>query len=261
MSISGWEERRARGEAHRLVGEDAAERCPRALRVAAREAEERVPGLGRVAVLVRLPEGLLGLREVAEPQARLAELVEGGAGDARTPGPQLLARQAGQLLGLVEAALEAHDLGVVHAAHARERGNRVRVAELRGAVGPLRGAVEVGDLAMGTDRVAVDDERRVRVELAAERSGARLVEEELSLRDLALLEQRRALTLDAADLQAAVGEALADFLGGFPLPERFVEIVLSQRDQGTLQGVVAVLGRLLCLVEMPLCPGKPAARD
>ena len=160
---------------------DAADRGPRALRVAAREAEERVPGLGRVAVLVRLPEGLLGLREVAEPQARLAELVEGRAGDARAPGPQLLARLARQLLGLVEAALEAHDLRVVHAAHAREGGHGVRVAELRGAVRPLRGAVEVGDLAARADRVAVDDERRIRVELAAERSRARLVEQQLAL--------------------------------------------------------------------------------
>src|SRR6185503_20600592 len=105
-----------------------------------------------------------------------------------------------------------------HAAHPREGGHGVGVAELGGAVGPLRGRVEVGHLTAGADCVAVDDERRVRVEFPAERCGTRLVEQELALRNLALLEEGSALALDAADLQSAVGEALADRLRGLPLP-------------------------------------------
>ena len=50
----------------------------------------------------------------------LAELVEGGAGDARAPAPQLGAGAIGELLGFGEAALELHDLGVVDAAQAGE---------------------------------------------------------------------------------------------------------------------------------------------
>ena len=235
-------------------------RAPRALGVAAREAKQRMPGLRVVAVLVGLAEGLLGLGEVAEPQARLAELVEGRAGDPRTPGPQFLPGLARQFLGLVEAAPEAHDLGVVHAAHPGERGHGVRVAELGGAVRPLRSAVEIGHLAARTDRVAVDDERRIRVELAPERGRARLVEQHLALGDLALLEERRALALDAADLEAPVREALADLLGRLSLAKRFVVVVLAECDERPLQRPVAVLGSLFGLVEMPLGPRKPAAR-
>src|SRR6185503_15651918 len=113
---------------------------------------------------------------------------------------------ASELLGLVEAAPEAHDLCVVDAAHAGERGHGVRVAELGGAIRPLRGAVEIGHLAARADRVAVDDEGRIRVELAPEGRRARLVEQQLALADFAFLEQRSALALDAADFKAPVRE-------------------------------------------------------
>ena len=141
-----------------------------------------------------------------------------------------------------------------------EGGHGVRVAELGGAVGPLRGAVEIGHLAARADRVAVDDERRIRVELAPERGRARLVEQHLALGDLALLEERRALALDAADLEAPVREALADLLGRLSLAKRLVVVVLAECDERPLQRPVAVLGSLLGLVEMSLGPGKPAAR-
>src|SRR4051795_11853702 len=87
---------------------------------ASREAKERMSGLRVVAVLVGLAEGLLGLGEVAEAEPRLPELVEGRARDPRAPGPQFFPGLAGQFLGLVEAAPEAHDLRVVHAAHPGE---------------------------------------------------------------------------------------------------------------------------------------------
>src|SRR5215213_2706425 len=146
-------------------------------------------GLGIVTMLVGFAEGLLGLREVAEAKSGLPELVEGRPGDSRAPGAQLLAGAAGELLGLVEPALEAHDLGVVHPAHSREGGHGVRVAELGSSVGPLRRRVEVGHLPAGADRVAIDDEGRIGVELASESSCARLVEEKLALGDLALFEE------------------------------------------------------------------------
>jgi hypothetical protein len=86
----GWEKSRPRSEADCLVGEQAADRAPRALGVAAREAKQRMPGLRVVAVLVGLSEGLLGLGEVAEAESRLPELVEGRAGDPRASGSQFL---------------------------------------------------------------------------------------------------------------------------------------------------------------------------
>ena len=46
----------------------------------------------------------------------------------------------------------------------------------------------------------------------------------------------------------------------FPLAKRFVVVVLAECDERPLQRPVAVLGSLLGLVEMPLGPGKPAAR-
>src|SRR6185312_7383038 len=116
-------------------------------------------------------------------------------------------------------------------------------AELGGAVCPLCGAVEVGHLAARADRVAVDDECRIRVELAPKRRSARLVEE------------RRALALDAADLEASVREALADLLGRLSLTKRLIVVVLAECDERPLQRPVAVLGNLLDLVEMPLGPG------
>ena len=65
--------------------------APLAFPCASRRSDE--PGLGRAPELVGLAEGLLGLGELAEAQPDLAELVEGGAGDARAPAPQLDARR------------------------------------------------------------------------------------------------------------------------------------------------------------------------
>jgi len=62
----GGEKGRPRSEPDRLIGEEAADRAPRALGVAACEAKQRMPGLRVVAVLVGLAEGLLGLGEIAD---------------------------------------------------------------------------------------------------------------------------------------------------------------------------------------------------
>ena len=164
-------------------------------------------------------------------------------------------------LRLGQAALELHHLGVVHPAHAREGVHRVRVAEVAGALSPLAGALEVGDVAAGADRVAVDDERRERVELAGQGSRARLVQEQLPFGDLALLDEDVSLPLERADLEIAVAEAATQLLGLLGERERLGEVVLAELDEALLQRPVAVLGRLLLEVEQTLRAAHPAVGD
>ena len=114
---------------------------------------------------------------------------------------------------LGQPALELHHLGVVDPAETREGGHCVRVAEVARTVGPLAGALVVGDVPAGADRVAVDGEGGEGVELARQRGRARLIEEELALGNLALLDEDVSLPLQAADLEVAVAEAAAELLG------------------------------------------------
>src|SRR5215207_5664652 len=193
--------------------------------------KERSARLRILPVFVGLPERLLRLGELSKPEADLADLVEGSRRDPWVPTAELLAGAIGFVTRSLEVALELHHLDAVYPAHAGECGQRVRVAKLGRALGPLAGAVEVGDVAAGSDRVAVDDKGRVRIELAAERGDACLVEKRAALDELAFLDERVALTLDSADLQAAVTNATADLLSLLAGGERAVEIVLPKRPQ------------------------------
>jgi len=257
----GREEAGLGREVERLVTGRSPDRRERALGVSLREAEEGEPGLGCPPELVGFPEGLLGLRELAEPEPDLAELVEGGARDARVPDAQLLACPVGELLRLGQAALELHHLGMVDPAHARESVHPARLAKVAGALRPLAGALEVGHVAAGADRVAVDDERRERVELAGQRGRARLVEEELPLGDLALLDEDVPLPLERADLEVAVAEAPSQLLGLLGEGERLREVVLAELDEALLQRPVPVLRSFVLEVEQPLRAAHPAVCD
>ena len=166
-----------------------------------------------------------------------------------------------ELLGFGQPALELHDLGVVDTAEAGEGRHRVRVAEVAGAVGPLARALEVGDVPAGADRVAVDGERRERVELAGERRGARLVEQELPLGDLALLDERR------SPGAAARGSRGCGRRSGGPAPRpawracrASPKSPAAERREALLQRPVAVLGGLLLEVEQALGAPHPAVR-
>ena len=130
-----------------------------------------------------------------------------------------------------------------------------------GEVGPLAGAVEVGHVAAGADRVAVDDDGRVRVELPADRRSGGLVEEGASGGDIALRDERGAGPLESTDLEPAVAEPAADLLGAPAERDRSVEVVLLLRAQCLLEGEVPVLGRLRLVGKEPLRAGEPGIRD
>ena len=204
-----------------------------------------MPGSGVLPELVRLAERLLGLGQLTETEPYLAELVEGCAGDARVPEAKLLAGAVGELLGLAEPPLELHHLGVVHPAHAGKARPVFASQKSHGAVGPLARALEVGDVAAGADRVAVDRERREGVELAGERGRARLVEQELALGDLALRDQRVPLTLQPrisrlrSPKRRPSSSALPRELQGL------AEVARAELVEALLQRPVAVLGRLV----------------
>ena len=100
-----------------------------------------------MAELVGEVERLLRLREVSEAQPHLADLGVAGRRDPRRPGREQLRRLGRRSLRGLELALVAHHLGAVDPADARERADRVLVAEELCALGPLGGLVERGHVA------------------------------------------------------------------------------------------------------------------
>ena len=117
------------------------------------------------------------------------------------------------------------------------------------AVGPLAGALEVGDVAARADRVAVDGERRVGVELARQRGRARLVEQELALGHLALLDQDVPLALEPTDLEVPVAEAAR------PAPRPAWRAGTPRRSSRSPSSI-----RLRCSAQYP-CSGASSSRS
>src|SRR5918999_5146739 len=74
--------------------------------LAPREEQQRAPRLRIARELVGRVESLLRLRQLAQPEADLADLVQRRAGQLRRPVAQLVARQGRALLGLGELAFE-----------------------------------------------------------------------------------------------------------------------------------------------------------
>src|SRR6185503_21113928 len=147
--------------------------------------EQRDPGLRLVAETVGLLERLLGALEIPPAQTHLADLVRARP-RLREPPERLELRPclAGLVLGLGVRAVEAHDLGPLHSADAREGGDRLAFAPPRGRLGPLRRPAVVGDAPTDADREAVDVPRDVRRELAADGGQRRLVHERETLLEL-----------------------------------------------------------------------------
>jgi hypothetical protein len=248
-------------QADHLVAERAPDGGRSGSRISPREEEERAAGLRIPPILVGLPESLLRLRELTETKADLADLVERRRGDPRVPGTKLLARAACFDIGPLEIALEPHHLGPVHPAHAGKGRHRVRLAELACSVRPLAGAVEVGDVAARADRVAVDDQGRVRIELAAQGGDARLVEQRAALGELSLLDERIALPLDGADLEAAVAEPAPDVFRLLRLREGALDVVMVERLQPELEREVSVGCGLRLGLEQALRSLEPTVGD
>ncbi len=255
------EQTRACGDGEPVVGERPRDRDQSALGAALGETEQREPGLGRRAVLVRLAEARLCRVEVAEPQTDVAELVERRAGDGWRPLAKLVAGAARLVLGLAELALELEDLCVVHAAHAGVAREASLGAEVVREVGPFPRPVVVRRVAAHADRVAVDGHRRELVELAADRGRACLVEEGSSLGDVAEHDERHPAPLKRAHLETPVAEPAADVLGPTRQLERPLGVVGDEREHALLEGEVAVHARLGLVRDEPLGPAEPSVRD
>ena len=132
----------------------------RAVDLALGEPQEREPGLGVAAPLVRRRVRLLGAGEVPAATADLADLVVPAGGDAAVEVAELLARGDGLQLRRGPVAPQAHDLRAVESAGAGEAADVGLVAPAVRGLGPLRRAPEVADVLAGADRHAVDDPGR-----------------------------------------------------------------------------------------------------
>ena len=126
---------------------------------------------------------------------------------------------ANQLLGGVDgidrrlgpSAPEAKQLSPVDPADAREAGDCVAVAPPTGGFGPFPGAYEVGELAAGRDRPAIDEAGRVGRELAADGGRGGLVDQGHALGQAALCDQDPALDMHRHHLAVTVTMTAADF--------------------------------------------------
>ena len=101
------------------------------------EPEQGEPGLGIAAELVGLSVRLLRGGEVAEAPANLADLVEPARGDLTLEVLELPAGRHRDLLRRLEVAAEAHDLGAMDSAGAREPGDVELIAPAVRDIGPL----------------------------------------------------------------------------------------------------------------------------
>src|SRR4029453_5710106 len=147
-----------------FVGKRAPDCRARGFYLALCQAEKREAGLRTPAHFVAPPEGPPGRREIAQPQADLAELVKGLAGRVRVVRTQLFAGAGRFARGVGQRAPETQDPGPGHAAHARDSEDALTVAPLLRGVGPLAGAPVVGEPTAGIDGAAEDVACGVRAE-------------------------------------------------------------------------------------------------
>ena len=191
------------------------------------EAQEREAGLGAggVAELVRLRVGLLRLGEVAAPPPDFPDLIEARGGDEVEVRAELFACLSRLLLGAVPVPLEPHDLRPVDATGTGEAAHVEPVAPAVGLRRPLCRAPAVAERLARMDRDAVDHPGRERVELAADRTGGRLVQKRKTLAHLARHDERRPLENHGHRLEVPIAKARCElsgtrqlFLGRLELP-------------------------------------------
>ena len=154
--------------------------------VALRQPQQRQPGLRVPAVLVRGEERLLGPGQVAGAQPDGAELGEGPAELAAHPRPQLPAGGHGLPLRLGARSPEAEHLGAVHAAATVEPAVGSTRAPQVHRLGPLLGAVVLGQPLQGADDLAVHHPDGQGIELAGHHAHRGLVQEFEPVVDLAV---------------------------------------------------------------------------
>ena len=178
-----------------------------------RETQEGKARLWVVAQLVRARVRLVGGGEVAEAAANLADLVVAQRRDVALEVVQLVTGRRRHLFRGLEITAESHELCAMDTTGAREAGHVQPVAPAVRRLGPLGGPAEVTDVLARADRHAVDERRRVRLELAADCRGRALVEELEPLLDLAALHERAPLGGKREHLRVPVAEAPGELVG------------------------------------------------
>jgi hypothetical protein len=212
--------------------------------------------------LVRARVRLVGSGEVAEPAANLADLVVAHGRDVALEVVQLVAGRHRDHLRRLEVTAEPHDLGAVDAAGAREAGHVQPVAPAVRRLGPFGGPAEVTDVLARADRHAVDERRRVRLELAADCRGRALVEELEPLLDLTALHERAPLAGEREHLRVPVAEAPCELVRVFEVFDRRGVISLGEhRMARSCQCDASMFCGFLPVLEQALGGGEPALRD
>jgi hypothetical protein len=146
---------------------------------------------------------------------------------------QLVTRGHRNLLRRFEVAAKPHDLGTVDSACAREAGHVQPVAPAVRRFRPLGGPAEVADVLARADRHAVDESRRIGLELAADRRSRALVEKLETLLDLAALHERATLAGDRKHLRITVAEALGQLVGMLEVLDRELVVPFREHRGGT----------------------------
>ena len=253
---------RARQRVRGVVSERSAQRGRGLGSLALGQPQQRLTRLGVSPELVCFSIRLFGCVEVAASPPDLADLVEARGRRERVVGLEVGARIDGLALGLVPLAAQPEDLGAVHATASREAARLLDVAPAVRCLGPLTGAVEVADTLGAGDRHAVDDRRRVRIELAGQRRGRCLVEQREPGIQLSQVDQASAVGDECQRLEGGVAKALADVECTLCLGDRLVERPhdLSRLDRPR-ERRPSVLQRLRLVREDPLALREPAAKE
>ncbi len=225
------------------------------------EPDEREPWLWLASELARGAIGVLGSDEVAAAPADLADLVPARSGDHLVEVLELLAGRERLRLRRRPVASQPHRLGAVDPAGAGEARDVQRVAPTIRRLRPLRRAPVVADVLAGADGDAVHEAGRVGADVAAERRGARLVEERETLVDLARTDEHAPLPRQREHLGVTVADALRELVRLVEHRDGGLELALHHRAERLHQEQMCMLGRFVDVVEESLGVGEPAVRD
>ena len=149
----------------------------------------------------------------------------------------------------------------MHAAHAGEDGERVRLGPALGRLGPLGGPVVVAHVLAGPDQAAVHLAGRERPEAALDGEQHRLVEVAHALVDLALVDEDPPRGLQGLGLQVGRRQAPAEVEGLGGQRDRLVELAGAVGGLGLPEQEVAVGVALGVRLQRPAGPAQPAAGD
>ena len=217
--------------------------------------------MGRSGGLLGRSEGGLRVVEVAAAEVQLAELVERESAVNHLPA-ELLGALSGLLLGHRPLARQQVDSRPVDPAVTRDRDDSVSRATALGHLRPGTGAVVILHLRAAAQRVAVDDLRGVRGQLAAGRRGHRAVQQRGRLPDPTDPGQRPGRCAHPEHLDVEIPQPASDLGGAAGQLHRAVDVTLEQQQHLTADPVEpSVFGALGFVGEEPAGGRQPSPGD